>query len=161
MYEGPAVVAALRSCGVTHVVWIPDSHLGAWESALAPADSPRLVRATREGEAIAIAAGLFLGGARPLVVIQCTGLFEAGDALRNVVYDMELPLALVVGIRSYVAHAAGKSADNCPRFTEPILKAWGVPYTLIDPAKQPVADLESSLRSIYDSRKAGAVALAE
>jgi sulfopyruvate decarboxylase TPP-binding subunit len=90
-----------------------------------------LIRPCREGEAIGIAAGLLLGGARPVVVIQCTGLFEAGDALRNVVHDLRLPLKLIVGVRSYRAHAAGKSADNCPAFTEPILHAWQIPYALL------------------------------
>ena len=28
MLDGPAVVAALKACGVTHVIWIPDSELG-------------------------------------------------------------------------------------------------------------------------------------
>ena len=52
-----------------------------------------------------MAAGLSLGGARPVVVCQCTGLFEAGDALRNVVHDLKLPLKLVVGVRSYRVEA--------------------------------------------------------
>jgi sulfopyruvate decarboxylase TPP-binding subunit len=161
MYDGTAVVAALRSCGVTHVPWIPDSHLGVWERELASAGTPRLIRATREGEAIAIAGGLMLGGARPVVMIQCTGLFEAGDALRNVVHDLKLPLALVVGIRSYVAAQRGPTFDSCPRFAEPILRAWQLPYTLLDPARQPVAEFEAALRGVFDSGQAGAVALAE
>src|SRR5262245_22219990 len=119
MLDGPAVTAALESCGITHVVWIPDSHLGTWEDALLQSNTIQLVRATREGEAIAISGGLLLGGARPIVMIQCTGLFEAGDALRNVVHDMKLPLVLIVGVRSYLAHQAGRSSDNCPVFTEP------------------------------------------
>src|SRR6185437_16206696 len=79
MLDGPSVVAALQDCGVTHVVWIPDSDLGQWDSALSTASGLQLLRVCREGEAIALAAGLHLGGRRPIVVIQCTGLFEAGD----------------------------------------------------------------------------------
>src|SRR2546426_8864989 len=87
MLDGPSVVAALKACGVTHVVWIPDSELGLWEPALLAEPSLTLLRATREGEAITLAAGLLLGGKEPIVLIQCTGFFEAGDALRNVVHD--------------------------------------------------------------------------
>ena len=96
-FDGPAVVSALKRCGVTHVVWVPDSSIGTWEPALLAEPSLTLLRACREGEAIGIAAGLLLGGKRPLVAIQCTGLFEAGDALRNVVHDLRLPLFLFVG----------------------------------------------------------------
>ncbi len=48
-----------------------------------------LVRVCREGEAWEVAAGLHLGGATPLVMIQCTGLFESGDAIRNVAARLE------------------------------------------------------------------------
>jgi len=161
MYAGPTVVELLSQLGVSHLVWIPDSALGTWEAALAQATAPRLIRAAREGEALAIAAGLYLGGARPLVAMQCTGLFEAGDALRNFLYDLGLPLHLLVGIRSWHAVRAGRSSDNCPRFTEPILTAWQIPYTLVDPTVQPLADFAAALRALLASGRAGAVLLAE
>lgn len=141
-----AAVDSIAAAGFSHVVWIPDSYLGPWERELT-ARLP-LVRPCREGEAIVVAAGLMLGGARPLVVMQCTGLFEAGDALRNVVHDLRLPLKMIVGVRSQKAHRAGKSKDNCPVFTEPILQAWQVPYTLLadaDEASFPAAMGELAL----------------
>src|SRR5262245_47386202 len=92
MLDGPSVVAALVEGGVTHLVWIPDSELGLWEDAILAEPRLQLVRVCREGEAIAVAAGLLIGGKRPIVLIQCTGFFEAGDALRNFVHDLKLPL---------------------------------------------------------------------
>jgi sulfopyruvate decarboxylase TPP-binding subunit len=145
MLDGPSVVAALEECGVTHVIWIPDSELGTWEPALRAARKLSLIRACREGEAIGVAAGLLLGNARPVVAMQCTGLFEAGDALRNVVHDLRLPLFTIVGVRSYYLHLEGKTADNCPVFTEPILKAWQIPYTLFD-RRHTAADLADAYR---------------
>jgi hypothetical protein len=132
MLDGSSVVEAFKSCGVTHVVWLPDSLLGRWEEALATDRELKLVRVCREGEAMAVAAGLLLGGKRPVVVLQCTGLFEAGDALRNVVHDLRLPLFLVVGVRNLLAHRRGMTSDSCPIFTEPFLQAWRVPYTLLE-----------------------------
>src|SRR5262249_14902301 len=117
MLDGSAVVAALKRQGATHAIWIPDSELGTWEAALAAGDI-QLVRVCREGEALPIAAGLWLGGQRPVIILQCTGFFEAGDALRNVIHDMRIPLFLIVGIRSYYLHQEGKTADSCPVFTE-------------------------------------------
>jgi sulfopyruvate decarboxylase TPP-binding subunit len=160
MLDGPSVAAALKACGVTHVVWIPDSLTGTWESALASDPELALVRVCREGEALAVAGGLLLGGRRPVVVIQCTGLFEAGDALRNLVHDLKLPLFLVVGVRSYYAHQKGKSADTCPVFTEPILRAWRLPYELLD-ERHRAADLAAAYRRALDENRAGAVLLAE
>jgi sulfopyruvate decarboxylase TPP-binding subunit len=160
MLEGPAVVAALKACGVTHAVWIPDSELGRWEPALASDADLKLIRVCREGEAMAVAAGLYLGGKRPIVLIQCTGLFEAGDSLRNVVHDMKLPLFFVIGVRSYFAHRQGKSADNCPVFTEPILRSWQIPYVLLDD-RATADDLAAAYRQAQAEQRPGAVLLAE
>jgi sulfopyruvate decarboxylase TPP-binding subunit len=160
MLDGPAVAAALTDCGVTHVIWIPDSYLGGWEPALRATPGLELLRVCREGEALLVAAGLHLGGKRPLVLIQCTGLFEAGDALRNAVHDLKLPLFLVIGLRSYFDYRRRATADTCPVFTEPILQAWQIPYVLLD-ERHTAADLAAAYRQAQAERRAGAVLLAE
>ena len=160
MNDGPAVAAALAASGATHVIWVPDSDLGRWDAALASAPGLRLVRVCREGEAFAVAAGLHLGGKQPVVMVQCTGLFEAGDSLRNVVHDLKLPLFLVVGVRNYYAHQQKATADTCPVFTEPVMKTWKIPYVVID-RSHTAADLAAAYRQAQAGSRAGAVLLAE
>lgn len=160
MLDGPSVVAALEGCGVTHAVWIPDSDLGTWETALSQAPGLSLVRVCREGEALAVAAGLMLGGRRPVVIIQCTGLFEAGDSLRNVVHDLRLPLFLIVGLRGFYAHQRKATTDTCPVFAEPILRAWQIPYVLFDRSRS-AADLADAYHLARAEERAGAVLVAE
>src|SRR5262245_48720791 len=160
MLDGPSVVAALKACGVTHAVWIPDTELGAWEAALSSDSDLKLIRVCREGEAIVLAAGLLLGGKQPIVLIQCTGFFEAGDALRNIVHDLNLPLFLVVGVRSWYAHQQGKSMDSCPIFTQPIVEAWRLPYVLFDRTRT-ADDLAAEYRKARADKRPGVVLLAE
>jgi sulfopyruvate decarboxylase subunit alpha len=160
MLDGPSVVAALKSCGVTHVVWLPDSELGTWEAALTAPDGLRLVRVCREGEAFAVAAGLWLGGKKPVVAIQCTGMFEAGDALRNVFHDMKLPLFMIVGVRSWYLHQEGKTADSCPVFAEPIVRTWNIPCELLE-RRHGALDLAAAYARAQAENRAGAVLIAE
>ena len=160
MLDGPSVAAALCECGITHVVWIPDSEIGTWEAALTATPALTLLRVCREGEAFGLAAGLWLGGKKPIILIQCTGLFEAGDALRNVVHDLKVPLFFLVGVRSYYAHQKGASSDTCPVFTEPILRAWQIPFTLLD-RRNSAADLAAAYRQAQAENRAAAVLLAE
>lgn len=159
MIEGSPAVAALKRAGATHAVWLPDSELGTWEPALTGPDSLPLVRVCREGEAMAVAAGLMLGGAHPVVIVQCTGLFEAGDALRNVVHDLRLPLFLIVGVRSWHAHQAGRSADSCPLYASRFIECWRIPFDFIEGAD--AAKLEEAYRTSRAQRTAHAVLLAE
>jgi sulfopyruvate decarboxylase TPP-binding subunit len=155
------VAAALRAAGVTHVVWVPDSALGRWDAALSSTPGLSLIRVCREGEAIGLAAGLHLGGARPIVMMQCTGLFEAGDALRNIVHDLKLPLFFLVGVRSWYAHRDGRTSDTCPAFTEPILRAWNIPFTLLDPRQHTAGDLAAAYTDARTAGRAGVALLAE
>ena len=157
MLTGPQISETLAELGVTHVVWLPDSVLGGWEAALSQSRELKLVRVCREGEAWTLAAGLHLGGRRPLVVIQNTGLFESGDALRNVLFDLCLPLYAIVGYRSYLVE---NSPDTARRFTEPVLKAWGLDYLLIDREGQ-APELAEHYRACQAAGRPGVALLAE
>ena len=157
MLSGPQIVATLAELGVTHVVWLPDSMLGGWETTLAQSPDLKLLRVCREGEAWTLAAGLHLGGCRPLVVIQNTGLFESGDALRNVLFDMRLPLYALVGYRSYLIE---NSPDTARRFTEPVLAAWGLDHVLIERPDQ-ASQLAEHYRGCRSAGRPGVALLAE
>ena len=159
MFSGEEISQFLVSLGVTHVVGLPDSTLGPWEGALSSTDGLSLVRVCREGEAWALAAGLYLGGASPLVMIQCTGLFESGDALRNVLYDFGLPLYAVIGYRSYLNQST-LPGDTCLTFTEPILKAWNLDYRLIVDSKQ-IEDIREHYTSCLRDQRPGVALIAE
>ena len=159
MIPGDEAAALIADLGVTHVVTVPDSTLGPWAEAVGRHEALRLVRVCREGEAWAVAAGLHLGGARPLVMIQCTGLFESGDSLRNVIHDWGLPIFSVIGYRSYLNQST-LPGDTCLVFTEPILDAWRIDYRLIT-----VPEQLGSIKAHYDAcraaGKAGAALIAE
>src|SRR5687768_14626556 len=160
MIAPASVVAALEAAGFTHLVWIPDSHLGTWDAALAGSKLAP-IRVCREGEAVGVAIGLMLGGARPLVAIQCTGFFEAGDAVRNAAHDLKLPLKLIVGVRGARAALAGKTADNCPHFAEKVVAAWELPHARFDPAEADSKALAAALKALVDQPTPAAILWAE
>jgi sulfopyruvate decarboxylase TPP-binding subunit len=158
------VVAAMEDAGVTHVLGIPDNTSGPLFDALS-GHRIRLVIVTREGEAFAMASGLWLGGARPLVVVQNTGLLEAGDALRGTAMRMGAPLPFVVTGRGFAKMRAAGLGPGTPRsrdlmtradvdsvalLTEPTLDAWGVPYRLCGPGDDPAAELARVLRAAWE-----------
>ena len=150
----------LGAKGVTHVVGLPDSISGPLFGMVARHPAIRLVTVTREGEAFAIACGLWIGGGRPLVVIQNTGLLESGDSLRGTATRMAVPLPVLITGRGYEKmHAAGVAPD-APRtvdlltrpdvdttalFTEPTLRAWGIPFTRCERDGDPAADLAHTI----------------
>ncbi len=157
MFTGPEIAAQFADLGITHVIWIPDTTTGPWESALESSSGFDLIRICREGEAWPLAAGLHVGGQSPIILIQTTGLFESGDAVRNVLFDLRVPLFAVIGARNWLN---ADSTDSAKRFTEPILKAWGIPYALID-GPEHKHRLADHYRQCVQSQEAGFVLLAE
>ena len=131
MFTPEEIVATFTELGITHVLWIHDTKTCQWDNALQVAPNIKLIQVCREGEAWALAAGLYLGGAKPIVVIQCTGFFESGDAMRNIVHDYKLPIYGLVGYRSYL-NASSLPGDTCLKFTEPVLEAWALNTVFID-----------------------------
>lgn len=138
-----AVLQALEGAGVTHVLGVPDNTSAPLFDALEKHPGIRLVEVTREGEAFAIASGLWLGGATPLVVVQNTGFLESGDALRGTAVRMGAPVPFVVTGRGYAKMEAAGLGPKTPRtpelltradldsvafMTEPTLEAWAIPY---------------------------------
>ena len=134
MFTGAEVASLFASLGITHVVTVPDSTIGRWERAIEDAGIS-VIRVCREGEAWTIAGGLYMGGRSPLVMIQCTGLFESGDALRNVLHEWGLPIYSLVGYRSYLNQDT-LPGDTSLVFTEPILAARKLDVRLITEAAQ-------------------------
>jgi sulfopyruvate decarboxylase TPP-binding subunit len=159
MFEGSDVAALFRQIGISHVVWLPDSEMGRWEAALSSAPDLTLVRVCREGEAFGIAAGLLLSGKRPVVVIQNTGFFEAGDALRNVVHDLGLPVFVIVGYRGYYTGVTGRR-DTAAQFIEPIVRAWGLPHRVLL-REAPITQLGAFYTETQAQRQAAVALLAE
>ncbi len=157
MFSGSEIVAELARLRISHVIWVPDSVLGRWEDALDAAPDLHLIRVCREGEAWPLAAGLIVGGKSPLVLMQTTGLFESGDALRNVLYDLELPIFALIGARNWLNPA---SDDSARRFAEPILRAWELDYVVIE--KRADKDkLGKHYEACQAAQRPGAVLLAE
>ena len=126
----PALIEELKKNGVTHVVWLPDSETNFMYQMLLAEPSLDLVPVCREGETMAIAAGLWVGGKKPVVLIQNTGIFESGDSIRGLGLDLNQPLVMLIGYRGWTRR--GPTPDSAAQFIEHILHAWGLNYYLIE-----------------------------
>ncbi len=125
-----AIINELKKNDVTHVVWLPDSETNFMYELLTGEPTLDLVPVCREGETMAIAAGLWVGGKKPVVLIQNTGIFESGDSIRGLGLDVHQPLVMLVGYRGWSRH--GLTNDSAAKFIEHILHAWGINYYLIE-----------------------------
>jgi sulfopyruvate decarboxylase TPP-binding subunit len=132
--EARAALAAegYRTPRHEHLGWIlsvPDTHQ---KSVLAALDKERAIRVltcSTEDEAVAIAAGLWVGGEPALLMIQHAGLYASVNTLRGVAIDGRVPTFYMIGL-------LGRERDREPResrhsmvrYCEPLLDVFGVPH---------------------------------
>ncbi|MDA0232187.1 MAG: thiamine pyrophosphate-binding protein [Chloroflexi bacterium] len=124
------VVEQLVKQRVTHMVTLPDSETRHMYDRLIAEPTIHVIPVSREGEAIPVAAGLWIAGQRPVISIQNAGLFESGDALRGLAIGIDLPLVMFIGYRGYTRH--GDTPDSAARILEPYLHLWGVDYFTVE-----------------------------
>ena len=130
MLSHETILGEIKKNGITHVVWLPDSETN-WLYVLMKAEpSLTLVTVSREGLAHSAAAGLFVGGKTPIILIQNTGLMESGDSLRGWSLGLNIPVVLMVGYRGWTRH--GVTQDTAAVYTERFLNAFGINYYLVE-----------------------------
>src|SRR5690606_40877881 len=86
------LVDAFKKNGVTHVITIPDSETNYLYELMVKQPWLEVVPSSREGETFGIALGLFVGGKKPVCLIQNTGMLESGDSIRGMALDAGFPL---------------------------------------------------------------------
>jgi sulfopyruvate decarboxylase subunit alpha len=135
----------LKKHGVSHVIGLPDNSSAALITMLSgDASEIPYVCVTREGEAFAVASGVWVGGGTPVVLIQNTGFLESGDSFRGTALRMRIPLVCLITYRGYQKMGPGSPAcpwdavalsradlDSAACFTQPTLDAWGLPYSFM------------------------------
>jgi sulfopyruvate decarboxylase subunit alpha len=116
-------------------------------------DEPRYgyVSAVREDAALGLAAGSYLGGRQPVVLMQNSGLGVSINALVSLHQIYEIPALLVVSWR-------GQDGRDAPehlimgRVTRPALELLDIPYELCD-AQSMAAQLQSLTATMRRSRR--------
>ncbi|MBV9577218.1 MAG: hypothetical protein JO057_01365 [Chloroflexi bacterium] len=128
-----AILRELLRLDITDVINVPDTHQRSLLAALARQSTLRLLTACTEDEAIAINAGLWMGGRRPVLSIQHVGLLAALNNVKALCMDARIPTCMLVGYFGRdVTRTARDNASNAVRLIEPTLDTWGVAYFPIE-----------------------------
>jgi sulfopyruvate decarboxylase subunit alpha len=94
------------------------------------------ISAVREDLAMGIAAGAFLGGRQPVVLMQNSGLGVSTNAIVSLHQIYDIPTLLVVSWRG----RGGPAGNDAPEHIimgdvmEPFLTLLRIPYAIVDPA---------------------------
>lgn len=153
------VCAGIHAAGSRDIVYVPDNPLS---HVLRELDDRfrdiRLVLATREEEAFGIAAGLYLGGRLPTVMLQSSGLGNSLNALTSLLLPYQIPVLIVVSMRG---DAGEWNAAQVPmgRAVRSIFDAIGVPHSTVESADAACETVRLAGKNAFGTRTMGACLL--
>lgn len=153
------VCAGLHAAGSRDVVYVPDNPLSHVLAELAGRYSDvRRILATREEEAFGIAAGLYLGGRRPTVMLQSSGLGNSLNAIGTLVIPYQIPMLIVVSMRG---DAGEWNSAQVPmgRAVQPIFHAFAIPHMVVDRGEHAADIVRLTATTAFATRQAGACVL--
>jgi sulfopyruvate decarboxylase subunit alpha len=122
-----AVYEGIKSAGIRFVTAMPETWL-VYLLQLADDDPEmRLIEVAREEEAVGIAAGAYLAGARNALLMQNHGFLGSINAIVSLTMLYRIPLVMLIAHRGhwgepYPWHTQGGIV------TEPVLRALGLPF---------------------------------
>jgi sulfopyruvate decarboxylase TPP-binding subunit len=128
-----ALLQALRQAGVTHVVTVPDFVQVSLHDRLIQADCGIAhVYACSEDQALTTATGLYVGGAKPAVLVQNQGFYKCLNTLRATCIDAGVPIVFLVGQfgreLENIGQPTRQSRRSMVRLMEPLLDTLGLRY---------------------------------
>ena len=153
------VCTGVHAAGSRDVVYVPDNPLShvlrVFEQRFRDV---RLLLATREEEAFGIAAGLYLGGRLPTVMLQSSGLGNSLNAITSLLMPYQIPVLMVVSMRG---DAGEWNAAQVPmgRAVGGILEALAVPYATVESADAAAETVRLAGKTAFGTRTSRAVLL--
>jgi len=153
------VCAGVHSAGSRHVVYVPDNPLSRVLGILKEGfPDIRTTLATREEEAFGIAAGLYLGGGRPTVMLQSSGLGNSLNALTSLLVPYQIPVLILMSMRG---DAGEWNSAQVPmgRAARAILDAIGVPHLIAETPATTGETIQRVARTAFLTRLPGVCVL--
>jgi sulfopyruvate decarboxylase subunit alpha len=153
------VSAGVHAAGSRDVVYVPDNPLShvlrVFEQQFRDV---RLILATREEEAFGIAAGLYLGGQLPTVLLQSSGLGNSLNAITSLLMPYQIPVLMVVSMRG---DCGEWNAAQLPmgRAVRGIFESIGIPHATVESAGDASDTVRLAGRTAFGTRMLGACLL--
>ncbi len=127
MKPSASLYAGLKHAGIDFVTSVPCVNLGPLMKLISSDTYILHLPVTREEEGVGICAGAWMGGKKPALMMQNSGLGNSINALASLDLLYGVPLLLVI---SHRGTSGEKISAQVPmgRLTEPLLSAMGIPF---------------------------------
>ena len=152
------IVRALKDGQVSLVAYVPDNNINQVATLMEDDAYFHVVSATREEEAIGIAAGAYAAGRNAAVLMQSSGFGNCINAIASLCIPARIPVPMFINLRGQVGEF-NIAQVAMGRATRPILDILGLPYYTLDTEDRLHPVVAGALKLCYASRQPVALCL--
>lgn len=157
MIRGQAFAEAIAAAGFDLALSVPCSSIAGLLEALDHADAIEHRGATSEAEAVGIAAGAWLAGRNPIVLMQNSGFCESLNVIGSLLEPYQIPISfLVTGRGSFGVRDEGHH-KSVGRNLEALAALFGLPFAVLSEHEAELPGAIEGLRQAADRSGRGAV----
>lgn len=152
MISSKSVVDQLCARGFGPFLGVPDSILKPFINYVIDQPDLDYFAANNEGEAIAIAAGTYLAGKLPVVMLQNSGLGNTVNPLTSLAFTFRIPMLLVVTWRGEPGKTDAPQHELMGRITPDLLTLMGIEHHFFPETEEEIAPkIETATRYISNT----------
>lgn len=141
---------ALKACGIRLVSALPETWLVHLIRMADEDPEMILVRLAKEEEGVGISAGAHFAGTKSAMLMQNHGFLASVNGIVSFAHLYKIPLLMLISYRGTFGERDPWQTQGGNE-TEPILKAMGIPYTLLNVP----ADIEKRVRQAQTLAESG------
>jgi len=149
---------SLKASGVDTLVHVPDIVINEMLRRAEPDPALAVVPVTREEEGVGVAAGLYLGGRKPAMLLQNSGLGNAINALAALAVPGEIPVLMVISQRGGLGEW-NPAQVPMQLASRPVLEALGMLHVTVTRPEELDPAIRGAVKVAFDTGRGAAVIL--
>ena len=154
MINAEAFIEAARGFGFTHYTGVPCSYLTPFINYVINDERLSYISSANEGDAVATAAGLAVGGRRAVAMMQNSGLGNAVNPLTSLANTFDIPVLLIVTQRGKPGHRDEPQHELMGRITSGLFDLVEIPWEPFPAAERDISPaLERAQRYLTERQR--------
>ena len=145
MINAEAFIEAARGLGFSHYTGVPCSYLTPFINYVINDEQLTYISSANEGDAVATAAGLTLGGKRAVAMMQNSGLGNAVNPLTSLAQTFDIPVLLIVTHRGKPGQTDEPQHELMGKITGEMFGLMDIPW---EPFPTEERDIEPALERV-------------
>ena len=151
------IYETIKDVGINLLLILPDNMIQGLIEVINEKNEIRKITITREEEGMGIAAGAYLGGIKPAILMQNSGLGNSINAIKSLLQLYKIPILLIM------SHRGGEgekimAQNQMGQVTFNLLECINLKYFIVNSVKT-IENFKNAMLFMQDNSKSAAIVL--